>query len=459
MSQPSTAFAGETASAVTVMDVPLDEVMPDTHQVRRVFDDEALQQLADSIREHGVIQPIVVRPLDHADDAPYQIIAGERRWRAAGLAGLQNIPAVIRTDLIGKDIAVLQILENLQRQDLSLAETCAGVAKLVDALGNAKTAEQLGKSEAWVSKHASIEKLPPQVSAMVVEGKLDSADIAHEIAQLLKVADESSYYVRSTLEAAAEGTLTRAQVRSMLSSAKAQAEREAKWAKEREERATDEQVRAQDPEHQAKLRELQEEEAQRQRAMDKAAKRREKRKAHIEALEAAVQPRIKAWMEALNKTLGLDVIRDEDTGEIVTDPYEYDIESDLVIETSHMSPYDESPLPKTADEVDFRLQIRLTSQQLAAVMSLLLGGQESDKPEKQGDLDVAAFIAERIDRSNAKAKALATDVYNAYQNWCRDFGVKALSLNDNRFGDAIAAAGIEKIRSNGIRYVGVTIRS
>lgn len=458
MSQTPTAFAGETAAAVTVLSLPLDEVMPDKSQVRRHFDNDALQQLADSIREHGVIQPIVVRPIDHADDAPYQIIAGERRFRAAGLAGLQSIPAVIRTDLVGQDVSVLQILENLQRQDLSLSETCAGVAKLVAAMGNAKAAEKLGKSEAWVSKHAGVEKLPEQVGALVTEGKLDSADIAHELGQLLKIADESSYYVRSTLDAAAEGTLTRAQVRNMLSSAKAQAEREAKWVKERETREAEAQERAKDPEHQAKLRVLQEEEAQRVREMDKAAKRREKRKAHIEALGVAVQPRVKVWMEALNKTLGLDVIRDEDTGEVVTDPHEYDIESDLVIELGRMSAYDESPLPRTADEVDFRLQIRLTSQQMAAVMELLLGDADIDKPAKQGDLDVSAFIAERLDRSDSDAKTKAGDVHEAYVRWCKKRKATPLAFNDNRWGEAIAAAGIDKIRSNGIRYVGVRIK-
>lgn len=117
------------APASLVQDIPLGMIFPDPNQVRREFDEEALQQLAESIREHSVIQPIVVRPVDKTGAAPYELIAGERRWRASQLAGKETIPAVIRADLIGQDVSVLQILENLQRQDLSLSETAAGVEK------------------------------------------------------------------------------------------------------------------------------------------------------------------------------------------------------------------------------------------------------------------------------------------------------------------------------------------
>lgn len=207
-------------------------IAPDATQVRRTFDHDALAELAISIREHGIIEPIIVRPGAEADsllpDITHTLIAGERRWRAAMLAGLDEVPAIIRSDLQGEDLAVVQVLENLQRADLTLPELGAGVAKLVHALGTAKTAAQLGKSEGWVSKHARLDALPECITACITAGALTSADMAHDLARMIELSeqlDHQTYRRDRLLEAAADGSLTRADLRQTISSFKEWIER------------------------------------------------------------------------------------------------------------------------------------------------------------------------------------------------------------------------------------------
>lgn len=185
------------ASSIHVKSVQLALLAPDPDQVRKHFDQAALQSLADSIKANGLIQPIVVRPRAPGEPSyagvrehDYRIVAGERRFRAARLAGITEIPVIVRDDLAAGDITVLQVLENLQRQDLSLAETCTGVQRLVDTIGFAKTCQQLGKSEPWVSKHAGLHKLPEAVVELVRLGKIESVDIARELAAVKELDEE-----------------------------------------------------------------------------------------------------------------------------------------------------------------------------------------------------------------------------------------------------------------------------
>jgi ParB family chromosome partitioning protein len=461
MNQPA-AFAGETI----VRMLPLNWIAPDEKQVRRIFDEEDLQQLADSIREHGVIQPIVVRPPELSDGEevstlrPYELIAGERRWRASQLAGRETIPAVIRADLVGQDVSVLQILENLQRADLSLQETAAGVSALVAKVGNAQAAAQLGKSEGWVSKHARIGELPETVRELIEVGHVISADIAHDMAQLVELSGGDDWRVKNVLNQASAGTLTRASVRETLRHAKETAEQAATRKREREEREARERELANDPSHQAKLKKLQEEERQRLAAIDRATKNREKRRARIGELQAAIEPRLQRWAETLSKGLNLPVERDEDTGEIITDCDVYYFDSPLVVTPEDMSQHDDAQtLPATADDVQIILQIRLSQAQLQEVIATLVGDAdaEAEPAEKQGDIDVGTFIEECLDRSDPNAREKSSDVYAAYRQRCDERGVTPLPSTSNAWGDAIAAAGIQKIRSNGIRYVGVRL--
>lgn len=189
MSNDVATGAAETAAPVRIENVQLDLIAPDPDQVRKHFDQEALESLADSIRVNGIIQPIVARP---DGQGGYSIIAGERRFRASQMAGRTDVPVIVRDDLVGKDVAVLQILENLQRQDLSLSETAAGVSHLVVAVGAAEAARQLGKSEAWISKHASVERLPDAVKQAIGDGHITSVDMAKDLGRLFEIDEDQA---------------------------------------------------------------------------------------------------------------------------------------------------------------------------------------------------------------------------------------------------------------------------
>ena len=150
--------------------LPLHKVEPNPDQPRRDFDEEELQALADSIATHGVVQPLTVRLLTNGY---YQIIAGERRWRAARLAGLSEIPAVI-IDADDKKTMELALIENLQRQDLNPVEEAMGYHALMADYGltQEETAARVGKSRPAVANALRLLSLPPQVLLMVRKGQL-----------------------------------------------------------------------------------------------------------------------------------------------------------------------------------------------------------------------------------------------------------------------------------------------
>jgi len=152
--------------------LPLHKVEPNPDQPRRDFDEEELQALADSITTHGVIQPLTVRELPNGY---YQIIAGERRWRAARLAGLADIPAVI-IEADDKKTMELALIENLQRQDLNPVEEAMGYHTLMADYGltQEETAARVGKSRPAVANALRLLSLPPQVLLMVRKGTLSA---------------------------------------------------------------------------------------------------------------------------------------------------------------------------------------------------------------------------------------------------------------------------------------------
>ena len=163
------------------MTLRISEVEPNRDQPRRAFDETALNELADSIREHGVMQPILVRPLTAGG---YQIVAGERRWRAAKLAGLTEIPAVVKelTELAAMELA---LVENLQREDLNAVEEALGYRKLMDSfsLTQEQVAAKVGKSRPAVANALRLLQLPEKVLQLLRDGKL-SAGHARALAAL-----------------------------------------------------------------------------------------------------------------------------------------------------------------------------------------------------------------------------------------------------------------------------------
>lgn len=160
----------DSQSGVTT--VRISEIEPNLSQPRKQFDEEALSELADSIAAHGVLQPLLIRP---TSGGTYQIVAGERRWRAARLAGLSEVPALIR-EITDEETDQLALIENLQREDLNAVETAQGYRRLMDKYG--MTQEQLsaavGKSRPAIANTLRILTLPEDILPMVAEGKLSA---------------------------------------------------------------------------------------------------------------------------------------------------------------------------------------------------------------------------------------------------------------------------------------------
>jgi ParB family transcriptional regulator, chromosome partitioning protein len=151
-------------------EIDLERILPNSHQPRKHFDEEMLNELAASIRAHGVVQPIVVRPLEGGF---FQLIAGERRWRASQLAGLSKIPAVVRQS---DEHTVLEIalVENLQREDLNPMEEAQAYERLISEFGLTQedVARRVGKSRATVANMLRLLRLPPEVQNWLRENRL-----------------------------------------------------------------------------------------------------------------------------------------------------------------------------------------------------------------------------------------------------------------------------------------------
>ena len=161
--------SGEEQSAV---EVRLSEIEPNREQPRKDFDQEALAQLAESIREHGLIQPILVRPLP---GGTYQIVAGERRWRASRLAGLTAVPVIIR-ELDDTAAMELALIENLQREDLNPVEEALGYKTLMEDYGMTQelAAQRVGKSRPAVANALRLLNLPEKELTMVRSGEISA---------------------------------------------------------------------------------------------------------------------------------------------------------------------------------------------------------------------------------------------------------------------------------------------
>ena len=153
----------------TLKNLKITEVEPNRDQARKRFDQEALEELAQSIREYGLIQPIVVTK----NDGYYSIVAGERRWRASKLAGLKEIPAIIRED-DDKINSEISLIENMQREDLNPYEKALGIRTLIDNYGLSQedVAKKLGKGRSTIANWVRVLNLEPRVLEMAKTGKL-----------------------------------------------------------------------------------------------------------------------------------------------------------------------------------------------------------------------------------------------------------------------------------------------
>ena len=200
LDEVTTAEVEDKTNALVELDI--DRIQRGKYQPRQVFEQESLQELADSIRSQGIVQPIVVRP----EGKHFELVAGERRWRAAQLVGLQKIPAVIR-ELDSKSAAAVGLIENIQREDLNPLEEAQAFLRLIEEfdLTHQQVADSIGRSRATVSNLLRLLDLAEPVKQQVNQGLLDMgharallALIRHDQIEIAKLVVNRGLSVRET---------------------------------------------------------------------------------------------------------------------------------------------------------------------------------------------------------------------------------------------------------------------
>lgn len=183
-----------TPSSPGLLMVDVDDIAPNPHQPRTQVDPEALQELADSIREHGLIQPLVVTRREGGDDDPlrptYQLIAGERRWQACQLAEMEQVPVIVK-EATEQQMLELALVENIQRADLNPLEEALAYRHLVDDfdLTQEQVAQRVGRSRVSVTNALRLLGLPAQIQSLLANGQL-SAGHARALLALAKLTDQ-----------------------------------------------------------------------------------------------------------------------------------------------------------------------------------------------------------------------------------------------------------------------------
>lgn len=162
--------SGEGNAGGELRSIPLDKIAPNPHQPRQSFDADKLAELAESFKTRGMLQPILVKP----EGAGFQLVAGERRYRAAKLAQLEAVPALVIEDIESAEMLQLALIENLQREDLNPIEMATAFQSLIDqySLTQAQLAERVGKNRASVANTLRLLTLPDNIQSLIAEGKL-----------------------------------------------------------------------------------------------------------------------------------------------------------------------------------------------------------------------------------------------------------------------------------------------
>lgn len=195
-----------TSGSSSINEIPVDRIVPNPNQPRHEFDEDALEELAESIRQLGIVQPITLRQMD---DESYEIIAGERRWRASKLAGLTTIPAYVRT-ANDENMMQMALVENIQREDLNAIEVALAYQKLIEQyhLTQEELSEKVGKRRATVANALRLLKLPAPVQLALRNKSIDQgharailgAQEPSVMLRLFKEVQERGYSVRQVEE-------------------------------------------------------------------------------------------------------------------------------------------------------------------------------------------------------------------------------------------------------------------
>lgn len=217
-----------------VLYVNIDDIRPNTAQPRKVFDEEKLEELAASIERHGVIQPLVLRRLGKG----YEIVAGERRWRAARIAGLKDVPCIVK-ELSDEENMLLAIIENMQREDLNPIEEAEGLKKMIDTYGltQEQVSYSVGKSRPYITNSLRLLKLPGRVQELAAEGKISTGH-----ARALASVKSQQKQIDLAVKAAREGLSVR-QIEKLAKEAKEPAARAKRTPKSADEKRVEEDLR------------------------------------------------------------------------------------------------------------------------------------------------------------------------------------------------------------------------
>ena len=171
--------------------IEINDIKPNSNQPRKTFDEEKLDELASSIKEHGLIQPVVLRSVKNG----YEIVAGERRWRAARKIGLKEIPCIVK-ELTDEENMLLAIIENMQREDLNPIEEAEGISQMIDTYGltQEQVSKSVGKSRPYITNSLRLLKLPEEIRKYVADGLLSSGHAraivsAGSIARQMEIAE------------------------------------------------------------------------------------------------------------------------------------------------------------------------------------------------------------------------------------------------------------------------------
>ena len=191
--------AAETHEGIKYIDI--NNIKPNANQPRKTFDEGKLEELADSIREHGLIQPLVVRKSTNG----YEIVAGERRWRAARKIGIKKIPAIVR-ELSDEENMLLAIIENMQREDLDPIEEAEGISQMIETYGlsQEQVSKSLGKSRPYITNQLRLLKLPEEIRKMVSDGRLSSGHV-----RALITIDDEEKQIKLAVQAVEQGLSVR----------------------------------------------------------------------------------------------------------------------------------------------------------------------------------------------------------------------------------------------------------
>lgn len=191
--------AAETHEGIKYIDI--NNIKPNANQPRKTFDEGKLEELADSIREHGLIQPLVVRKSTNG----YEIVAGERRWRAARKIGIKEIPAIVR-ELSDEENMLLAIIENMQREDLDPIEEAEGISQMIETYGlsQEQVSKSLGKSRPYITNQLRLLKLPEEIRKMVSDGRLSSGHV-----RALITIDDEEKQIKLAVQAVEQGMSVR----------------------------------------------------------------------------------------------------------------------------------------------------------------------------------------------------------------------------------------------------------